>query len=81
MSRVFLFGLASVEADAFLSCEDDESVSSQSSDEGDACLSSEVDAPSGESRPREQDGNSHECALDDHFGGKSSCGVEGFVVS
>ena len=46
---VFFFGFASVEDDSLFSRQEYESVPSESSYEGQSCLSSEVDAPRGES--------------------------------
>ena len=49
MAFVFWDSFSSVEDYSLLSCEDDEAVSSESSYEGQSCLSSEVDTPGGES--------------------------------
>src|SRR5271156_554744 len=69
MPSGFLFDILQVLVidDAFFAGQCDEALAARATDECQADLPREFDAPGGESRARDEDGNPHSYRLDDHF--------------
>src|SRR5258706_3252924 len=77
VTRGFLFHESQILVvdDALLARQRDESFSPRAPDQCQSDLPRQIDAPRGEPRTRDQNGNSHPHRLDDHFGGQPSGGV------